>query len=696
VSNFLNYAIPGVPQGCEYALIAVGLVLTFRATGVFNLAFGAQAFVAAFAYDLLNQYQNWPQWAAFIVAVLIISPALGLALDRFLFRHIPTASTTAKVLSTVGLLIAIPLIIPILFGSSTRTQIGYLWLSPNIVYAHLYQTPLNGTVIATTVITLVVVAGLVAFFRWSGIGLQMRAVVESRRLAQLEGVNSAGVAAFAWALSSALAGLAGVLMLPQGQTLDPTQTLDFTTLLVAGLTAAALASFRSIPKALMWSVVLGVVQNLLVWLLPSGSVIQQNVAPALPFVVLVGVLLFNPKIRNLEQSTDPLASVDPPPPPPSIQIRDRRLDLPMKWGWRLLLAGFVVSSLTWLPDNWVFPFAVGIVFSIIFLSVTLITGMAGQLSLCQATFAGVGGFFAGQMAEHFGLPILVGALLGGIVAAGVGVLVALPALRLSGLTLTLVTLAFAIFADQVLFQYNWSGGGDTGITVPRPGPGSYFAIGTPGDSHLLILLMVILALVMLGVTLVQKGTVGRYLAAIRGSQTGAASLGISLTRAKITVFALSAGIAGLGGALYATTQTTVGSSDFGYEYSLVFVVAVITTGAMTVEGAVQAGMGLAVFQQVLNLWVPARFNGIEFILFAVGTLTYAQHPEGIVEYQKTRWMNRVAKVFQRWDERQGRATPGTAGATPGSVGSLSATAATTPATATATSPRLAAPGAPGA
>jgi ABC-type branched-subunit amino acid transport system permease subunit len=679
VSNFLNYAIPGIPQGCEYALIAVGLVLTFRATGVFNLAFGAQAFVAAFAYDLLNQYQNWPQWAAFIVAVLVISPALGLALDRFLFRHIPTASTTAKVLSTVGLLIAIPLLIPILFGDSTRTNIGYLWLSPNIVYAHLYQTPLNGTVIATTVITLVVVAALVALFRWSSIGLQMRAVVESRRLAQLEGENSAAVAAGAWALSSTLAGLAGVLMLPQSQTLDPTQTLSFTTLLIAGLTAAALASFRSLPLALAWSLVLGVVQNLLVWLLPSGSVLQQNVAPALPFIVLVGVLLFNPRIRNLEQSTDPLASVDPPPPPPSVQIRDRRLDLPTKWGWRLLLVGFVVSSLTWLPDNWVFPFALGIVFSIIFLSVTLITGLAGQLSLCQATFAGVGGFFAGQMASHFGLPILVGALLGGIVAAGVGVLVALPALRLSGLPLTLVTLAFAIFADQVLFQYNWSGGGDTGITVPRPG--SYFAIGTPGDAHFLILLMVILALVMLIVTLVQKGTVGRYLAAIRGSQTAAASLGISLTRAKITVFALSAGIAGVGGALYASTQTVVGASDFGYEFSLVWVVAVITTGAMTIEGAIQAGIGYAVLQQVLNLYVPARFNGLEFILFAVGTLTYAQHPEGIVEFQKTRWMNRMAKLFQRYDERRGRATPGTtAGASPGAA----------PVT------HLAAPGAPGA
>jgi len=677
VSNFLNYAIPGIPQGCEYALIAVGLVLTFRATGVFNLAFGAQAFVAAFAYDLLNQYQNWPQWAAFVVAVLLISPALGLALDRFLFRHIPTASTTAKVVSTVGLLIAIPLTIPILFGTEHRNKIAFLWLSPRIVYAHFFSTPLNGTAIATTVITLGVVAALVAVFRWSAIGLQMRAVVESRRLAQLEGVNSARVAAVAWALSSTLAGLAGVLMLPQSQTLDPTTTLSFTTLLVAGLTAAALASFRSLPLALMWSIVLGIVQNLLVWLLPAGSVVQQNVAQALPFVVLVAVLLFNPRLRNLEQSTDPMASVDPPPPPPSVQVRDRRLDIPVKWSWRLLLAGFVVSSLTWIPDNWVFPFALGIVFSIIFLSVTLMTGLAGQLSLCQATFAGVGGFAAGQMAAHFGIPILLGALLGGIVAAGVGVLVALPALRLSGLPMTLVTLTFAIFADTVLFQYSWSGSGDTGVTFPRPG--NYFAIGSPGDSHFLILVMIVLALVMLVVTLVQKGTTGRYLAAIRGSQTGAASLGISLTRAKLTVFALSAGIAGLGGALYGSLQTVAGASDFNFGFSLVWVVAVITTGAMTIEGAIQAGIGFAVFQQILNLYVPTRFNGIEAILFAVGTLTYARHPEGIVEFQKTRWMNRIAKMFQRYDERRGRATSEPAGAP-------SATAAT----------QLAAPGAPGA
>jgi ABC-type branched-subunit amino acid transport system permease subunit len=375
-------------------------------------------------------------------------------------------------------------------------------------------------------------------------------------------------------------------------------------------------------------------------------------------VVLVVALLANPKLRDLDKSTDPLASVDPPLPPPAIQIRDRRLDLPTKWGWRLLLAGFIVSALTWLPDYWVFPFSQGMALSIIFLSITLITGMAGQLSLCQVTFAGVGGFTAGQLAAHFGFPILLGALVGAVLAAAVGVLVALPALRLSGLPLTLVTLAFAIFADQVLFQYTWSGAGDTGIpTIARPNTFFGLSFASPdGDSHFLIMLMIILALCMGMVTLVQRGTVGRNLAAMRGSEVGTASMGISLTRAKVTVFALSAGLAGLGGAMYASVQTTVSAADFNYVYSLAYVVAVITTGATTVEGAVQAGVGFAVLQELLS-HLPSRFNGIEFILFAFGTLTYAAHPEGVLEYQKTRWMNRVARLFKVWDQRRGRSTP---------------------------------------
>lgn len=657
--QLVNYAIPGVPYGCEFALMAVGLVLTYQATGVFNLAFGAQAFASALVYDLLQRSAGLPQWAALIVAVGVLAPAIGLSLDRFLYRHIPTASTTAKLVVSIGILIAIPELIPIFFGATTRTDLGYLWLSPGTVYFHLAQTPVTGADVSTVVITVVVVLALMAMFRWSALGLRMRAVVESRRLAQLEGVDATAVAATAWALSSVLAGLAGVLLLPQMGSLDPTQPLEFTALLVAGLTAAAVASMRSIPVALVAGVVIGVLETVLQGELPSGSVLAQGVVPSLPFVLLVVVLLVNPRLRHLERNTDPLAAVDPPPAAPSVTLRDERLVLPMRWGWRILLAVFLVSCITWVPDTWVFPFDQGLVLSIIFLSITLVTGMGGQLSLCQATFAGIGGFAVGQLAAHAGLPVLLGCVVGALVAALAGAVVALVVSRVSGLLLTLVTLTFALFADNVLFQFSWSGGGLDGVVVPRPALGP---ISFEGDRSFLLLAFVVLVACMGLVLLVQRGTTGQYLSALRGSPVGAASLGINQTRARLVVFTLSAGIAGLGGALYGAVQGPISPNDFEYVMSLAFVVVVVTTGARTVEGAVQAGMAYAVLAQVLS-YVPTRFQSLEFVLFAFGALTYAAHPEGVVEYQRSQWMRRVNRLLRVLDER--RAGPAAGGGTDG-------------------------------
>ena len=398
-----------------------------------------------------------------------------------------------------------------------------------------------------------------AVFKWTSVGLKMRAVVESRRLSQLEGVNASGVAAGAWALSSVLAGLSGVLLLPIQNPLDPTNTLSFTTLLVAGITAAAIASLRSIPVAFIAGVAIGIVQNILTLALPSSSSLAASFRQqALPFILLAGVLLFNKSLRSIEQSSDPLASVDPPPPPPASQIRDRRLEIPTKWGWRALVVAFLISTLTWLPPNWVFGiFGVGIAFSVIFLSMTLITGMSGQVSLCQMAFAGIGGFAAGQLAIHMNLPILLGAVIGAVIAAVVGGVIAVIAIRISGLALALFTLAFALLCDQLLFNFSWSGNGQQGIIVPRPKIGSInFLAGNPGDRYFVILATVILAICMIGVILIQRGTLGRFLSAMRGSPTAAESMGINLTKAKITVFALSAGVAGLGGALYGSLEGT--------------------------------------------------------------------------------------------------------------------------------------------
>jgi branched-subunit amino acid ABC-type transport system permease component len=647
VSTFLGYALPGVPYGCDFALVAVGLVVTFRTTGVFNLAYGAQAFAAAFLFDLLVRSQGLPVWASFVVSVLVVSPVLGWVFDRVLFRHIPTASTTAKVVSAVGLLIAIPQTLGMLFGSTPRLDPPSLWLDPGRVVFHLLSTPVNGGELSTTVITVGVVAAVVVFLRRSPVGLEMRAVVESRRLAQLQGIDAGRLSSAAWALSSAMAGLAGVLLLPLTPQLTPSDPLQFTTLLVAGLTAAAVAGMRSVSGALAAAIGLGVVESLLRAGLPSG-VLAQAVIPAFPFVVLVGALVGSRRLRELDRRGDPMSNVDPPPAPPAVSVRDPRLEAPMRWGFRVLVVAFVVSGLTWVPGYWVTSFDEGLALSIVFLSITLITGQSGQLSLCQATFAGVGAFGAGQLAAHVGLSVLLGAVVGACMAAAAGAVIAVVAMRISGLLLTLLTLAFALFADQFLFQYSWSGGGVSGVVVPRPVLGP---LDFGSDRSLLVLLLVVLMASIGLVMLVQRGTTGRYLAAMRGSEPGAASLGINLLRARATVFAMSAGLAGLGGAMFGSLYHTVSAASFNYVYSLAFVVVVVTTGARRIEGAVQAGMAFALIALGLT-YVPSRFGGVEPVLFALGAMTYAAHPEGIVEYQKRKWLGRVARLLATMDARR--------------------------------------------
>jgi len=267
----------------------------------------------------------------------------------------------------------------------------------------------------------------------------------------------------------------------------------------------------------------------------------------------------------------------------------------------------------------------------VFLSLVLLTGMSGQISLCQATFAGVGAFTAGQLAAHFNLSILVGLLVAGIVSAAIGVVVALPALRLGGLALALATLAFGLLADNIGFQYSWSGNGQSGITVPRPQLGP---INFTSDRSYFVLVCIVLALCVAIVTAIARGTTGRQLAALRGSELAAASIGINPARLKVVVFALSAGIAGVGGALYASLDQSVSASDFNTLISLVLVVVVATIGVYTVEGAIEAGFAYVLLNTVLTTDLPSQYSSLLELLFGAGAIVYVLHPEGVVEYLK--------------------------------------------------------------
>jgi len=645
MEHFLGFALPGVPYGCTYALVAVCLVLTYQATGVFNFAFGAQAFASAFVFTWLTQYHNWSGWEAFLLSVVVLGPVMGWAFDRLLFRHIPNTNTTAKMVCSLALLVGIPSLLPVIFGPQNldATTTIFPFFNPNVVYFTILGNPINGIYLATISVTVVVLILLTILLRYTSLGLQMRAAVESRRLVQLDGVNANGVVAIAWIVSSFMASLAGVILAP---VIGAFNSTNFSTLTVTAIAAAAWAVLRSIPIAAGVAVLIGVATTVIGGYAPPNGFINADIVPALPFLFLVAALLFLPGMHDLDSSRDPLATIDPPPPPIAATSRAPSMDRIIRVLWWVVFAIFCVSMLTWMPDAWATVFNNGLTYSIVLLSITLITGMAGQLSLCQATLAGVGAFTAAQLANHLGLNLLVGGLVGAALAAAVAVVLALLSLRLKGLGLALMTLAAALLFDATFFNETSITGGPQGVSIQAKWLGTHVFFNFDGHAMFLLSLGVLIIAVVV-VLLVRKGTVGRNLAAMRGSETATAGLGVNPSWQRIVVFALSGAIAGVGGLLHSLEQQVVNPNDWNATFSLVLVVLVVTTSVTTVEGAIQAGIGFFVTEQILTTILPARIgaSSLTVVLFAFGALTYAQHPEGVLEFQKRKGTARFERLF---------------------------------------------------
>jgi ABC-type branched-subunit amino acid transport system permease subunit len=305
----------------------------------------------------------------------------------------------------------------------------------------------------------------------------------------------------------------------------------------------------------------------------------------------------------------------------------------------IVIAAGLYVSLFVVSNFWLLIITRAVIFSLIFLSITVITGMAGQISLCQASFAAVGSFGTAQLAQRFDLPVLLTMVIGAAMAAIVGALLAIPALRLGGIFLALATLAFALMFESIFVPLDWVSGGVLPTKVPRP---PLFE----SDRGFLFLALGLLVVVSILVILVRKGTTGRYLDALRGSETAATSIGINPARARVVAFALSAGIAGLGGGLLAIQENQANyTANYSVLFGLLWLVIVVTIGARTVEGAVQAGLAIAFVPEILK--ALGLSPAYQFILFGLGAVTYARHPEGILEYNKRRSLETVQRFLTR-------------------------------------------------
>ena len=663
--------LQGAAPGAVFALIALGFVLTYKTSGVFNLAFGAQAYISAAMYFHARTEWDWAIVPALVLSVFVLAPAIGLVLERLIFRHLRTASSVVKLVVTIGLSVALPALFDLVVGFEAvagRTPEGIVPDGASVFYDPFGVYSFSRNELVAMAVAVTGMLGLAALFRFSAVGLSMRAVVESPRMAELHGVRSDRVSSFAWALSSMFAGMAGVLIAPRFNTLAAP---DFFNLVVVAIAAAAVGRLVSLPWALIGGIGLGIFIALLDTFLPRWTdtlswltIVQENLTPATPFIVLFGVLVLVPSIRRSHDAADPLAGVDPPPPSLAAAERSRSLTIATRvFGVVVLgLAGFVL--LTRGDDVWLFIVTQAVILSTIYLSITVITGFAGQISLCQGSFAAIGAFTMYQLADRYDLSVIAGAAIGAVIAAAVGAVLSLPIRRLGGVWVAIATLAFAFFFDAVMVKLSWVGGGDTslltGTRVPRPTLGPW---DLASDKAFLVFAVVVFALVSILVINIREGTTGRTLRALRGSEVAAQSLGISPARARLVAFAVSGFIAGLGGAVLAMHQQNVNyPNNFAPFAALFWLVLVVSLGARTVEGAANAGAAFALFDNVLLkgellAWIlrdPARVPDIfpispkwRFVLFGLGTVQFARHPEGLVEHGKRRAMARVERLLER-------------------------------------------------
>ena len=666
-TDLFRAVLQGTPPGTVYALVALGFVLTYKTSGVFNLAFGAQAYVSAVVYFKTHTEWGWGIVPSLVVSVFLLAPLLGLALERLLFRHLRTAPAVAKLVVTIGLAVALPALVDLVLSFESIagvTPVGIVPDGATVFYDPFGVYAFSRNELVAMAVAIVGVVGLGVLFRFTGIGLQMRAVVESPRMTELSGVAADRVSAFAWALSSLFAGMAGVLIAPRFNTLT---AADFFSLVVVAVAAAAVGRLVSLPLAAVGGLGLGIVIALFNTFLPRWSTdiawlrpLQDNLTPAIPFVILFGVLVFVPSIRRSREAGDPLAGVDPPQPSVTLASAGTRQAAVSRLLGVSLLVGVGAVVLARGDDVWVYLVTQAAVLATIYLSITVITGLAGQISLCQGAFAAIGGFTVFQLVDRYNLSVLVAAVIGGSIAAVVGAVLSLPIRRLSGIWVAIATLAFAFFFDSVMIKFSWVGGGDTallqGTKVPRPVIGPWdFA----DDKAFLVLAVVVLALVGAAVVQIRSGTIGQTLRALSGSEVAAQSIGISPARARLVAFAISAFIAGLGGAMLAIHQENVNyTNNFVPFAALFWVVLVVTLGSRTVEGAVTAAAVFAIFDTLVLKgtflgWILRSEDRIpdffpispkwQMVLFGLGAIQFARHPEGLVEASKQRRAARAAR-----------------------------------------------------
>jgi len=583
---FLTYTILGLVTGAVYGIAASGLVLTYTTSGIFNFAQGAMAMLAAFTYWQLRYGWNWPAPLALFAVIAVLAPLLGTVLYVGIMRGLRETADVTKIVVTIGIALGLIALAQWIWNPGVpRTDDLFFGNAAKFRVLGVYVTDHEAIALGCAVL---IAVGIRLLFTSTRTGVAMRAVVDNPALLQLNGGRPGRLAAFSWALGGALAAVAGILITPiSGGTLD----VHVLTLLVLDSIAAAMfGRLRSIWRTFGGALVLGLAGTYVLGYFPSSWSWASDFRIALPMIVLFVVLLVLPQDR-LRGAT-------------LLRTRERfhvpTMRSAVTWGVILLLVVLALEQI--MGTNDMGALTIGITYGIIALSLTLLTGYAGEINLAPVSF----GAIATIIVFHLGLSgtglaqriTPWGLLIGVAVTALVGGLIALPALRLRGLYLALATLAFGVFvSDMILadiaphvlpiFHLHFSIFDDGTLQIPplKLGP-----IDLSSTKTFLTTSVCVFILIGIGLIALRRSSYGRRLTAMKDSPAAAATLGQNLVKLKLSVFMLSAAIAGLGGVLLSAASASVTSNTYIIFISLALVMLTVVGGIGSVAGALMGGI----------------------------------------------------------------------------------------------------------
>ena len=561
----------GLVTGLSYGLLALGIILVYRSSRVLNLAHGEIGAMAAAVVAVLVLDHGWPYWLA-ALAALVLAGVAGAAVELVVIRRLASAPRLMVLVATMGvaqLFLFVTFALNASIGSQNKLSGFPVPFDATLELGYL--TLRSGEILLLVAVPAITV-GMAAFFRFSGFGVAVRAAAENADSARLVGIPTRRISMFVWVVAAVLAA-ATALMLAPGRGLTVTESLG-PDLLMRALAAAVLARMTSLPRAVVAGLAIGVVEKVVAWNYAVGEVELVLFA-----IVLTAMLLqHRGGTRDVEASSWTLGQLVRPVPRAIAALPAVRA---LRWacvGAFVLVAALVPMLLS---SSQTFSATTVLAFAIAGLSVTVLTGYSGQISLGQIGFFGIGAAASYQLTVELYVPFWLALLLSGVAGAVAAVLIGLPALRLRGLFLAVTTLGFALVAQKWLIGQDWMAG--PGVTAPRPywGPldfvsqRSYYYLALGGLLFAMWLCRNAL-----------RGGIGRNLLAVRDNEGQSATFTVPVVRTKLMAFALSGFLAAFGGAIYGHGVQNFQVANFPVSDSLRVVSMTIIGGLGSIPGTV--------------------------------------------------------------------------------------------------------------